>query len=127
MSLSEKKLNAAFLKAYRVNALTQQGGYCKYCLCPLPRSAVTADHRVPRKAGGGDHQHNIVAACQPCNKAKGHMSEAAFLSAIKGDASQPAHLMLVRFSRRMWTRVHSASRRIRAAAGLEFHGPRRAA
>lgn len=127
MSLSEKKLNAAFVRAYRLNALTAQGGFCKYCFCPLPRSIATADHRVPRKAGGGDHQQNIVAACGSCNKAKGHMSEAAFLSAIKGNASQPPHLMLVRFSRRMWTRVHSASRRIRAAAGLEFHGPRRAA
>ena len=44
----------------------------------------------------------------------------------KGNASQPTHLMLVRFSRRMWTGVHAASRRIRAAAGIEFHGPRRA-
>lgn len=126
MSLAEKKLNAAFLKAYRANALSAQGGYCKYCLCPLPRSKATADHRVARKHGGGDHQHNIAAACEACNKAKGHMTESAFRSAIRGNASLPIHLMLVRFSRRMWMRTHAASKHIRRAAGLEFHGPKSA-
>lgn len=127
MSLSDRKLNAAFLRAYRANALTNQGGFCRYCLCPLSRAAATADHRVPRKSGGADHQHNIAAACQPCNKAKGSMSEAAFLSAIKGSGSLPMHLLMVRFSRRLWLVTHAAGRRIRTAAGLEFHGPKKAA
>ena len=51
---------------------------------------------------------------------------AAFLSAIKGNASIPVPLMLVRFSRRMWLATHAAAKRISAAAGVPYQGPRRA-
>jgi hypothetical protein len=119
-----RRVDSAFLKAYRANALTAQGGFCRYCLRPLSRAEVTADHRIPRHAGGPTKQGNIAAACGECNRAKGHMSEAAFLSAIKGSASVPWHLLMVRFTRRLWQRTHLASKRIRCAAGLEFHGPK---
>jgi len=127
MSIAANRINAAFLRSYRANALTAQGGYCKYCLRPLPRNAATADHRRPKAAGGNDYPSNIVAACQPCNSAKGKMSERAFLSAIKGNASIPVPLMLVRFTRRLWQATHGASRRISSAAGVPYHGPKRAA
>ena len=128
MSTAYNRLNAAFLKAYRASALTAQGGHCKYCFEPLPRSVATADHRVPKKHGGADHQHNIVAACQPCNKAKGHMTEAAFMAAIKGTASAPLPILLIRSHRRIWQATHASCKRILATVGAEYHGPiRRAA
>lgn len=126
MSSKGRKLNGAFLKAYRANALTIQGGFCKYCFCPLTKATATADHRVPRYAGGTDKQGNIAACCYACNNAKGHMSETAFIRAIKSDRRLPIPLMLVRFSRRLWRRTHLASKRIRLSSGLEFHGPKAA-
>lgn len=39
---------------------------CSYCGEP----ATTADHVIPRNAGGPSTIDNLVAACQPCNRAK---------------------------------------------------------
>lgn len=127
MSSAQRRLDAAFLRAYRANALSAQGGYCRYCFEPLTRKSVTADHRVPQSKGGKDHQHNIAACCVRCNRAKGSMSERAFLSAINANDSAPVYILLTRFRRRMWLRTHLACTRIATAAGIEYHGPRRKA
>lgn len=62
-------------------ALAQQQGRCFYCNRPLvmtipgrtkqPRNAATADHLTPAALGGTEALWNIVAACSPCNYAKG--------------------------------------------------------
>lgn len=128
MSNAANRLEAAFLKAYRASALTSQGGCCKYCFEPLPRGIATADHRIPRKKGGADHQHNIAAACQPCNNAKAHMSEAAFLALVKGTATASVGILMARARRRIWQATHASCKRIMASVGGEYHGPiRRAA
>lgn len=49
---------------------------CFYCGGRLP---LTADHVVPLKAGGSNTILNVVAACRPCNSAKGDRPFAAFL------------------------------------------------
>lgn len=62
-------------------ALLSQGGRCFYCGRHLvmtipgrtkqPRNAATADHLTPASLGGTEALWNIVAACSPCNYAKG--------------------------------------------------------
>lgn len=69
----QRKLDAAFERADREAALRKQRGRCKYCLCKLSLQTVTRDHVIPRSAGGSNQSHNIVAACEPCNRAKGSM------------------------------------------------------
>lgn len=73
----------AWVRAARVEAWTQQGGLCCFCRSVLTRALVTADHRRPRSKGGTDDPRNIQAACAFCNKAKGNMSDSAFLNLLK--------------------------------------------
>lgn len=40
---------------------------CAYCGC----SAGTLDHVHPRARGGHSVRRNLIAACAPCNRAKG--------------------------------------------------------
>lgn len=76
------KLEKAFDKAEREAALRAQGGRCKYCLTPLTLKSVTVDHVIPRAKGGSNLSHNKVAACEPCNRAKGKMDVSKFLRLI---------------------------------------------
>jgi HNH endonuclease/AAA domain len=49
-------------------AVLERDGYrCVYCGGP----ATTADHIVPRSAGGTDSMDNLRAACRPCNSSRG--------------------------------------------------------
>lgn len=45
---------------------------CQYCLTPQPRNKLTIDHVIPISLGGKTRWNNIVAACGPCNTAKGN-------------------------------------------------------
>ena len=54
-----RKLRAAILHRDR--------GVCAYC----GDRATTVDHIKARSQGGTDSPQNLVAACQPCNRAKG--------------------------------------------------------
>ena len=53
--------------AYREAILELDGWRCVYCGEP----AETVDHVVPRAKGGTNHPHNLAAACELCNAAKG--------------------------------------------------------
>lgn len=44
---------------------------CKYCGGP----ATTLDHVIALKRGGKSTVDNLVACCEDCNTAKGHMSK----------------------------------------------------
>ena len=65
------------LQALRRLAAHEQGGRCAYCGQPMGpaedcrRTSETADHVVPRAAGGRTTASNIVACCRACNQAKG--------------------------------------------------------
>jgi len=69
-------------RMYRPAALTndalfeRDGWSCAYCgrgIGELRRKGVrlTRDHVVPVSRGGSDSWRNVVAACEPCNNAKG--------------------------------------------------------
>jgi 5-methylcytosine-specific restriction endonuclease McrA len=51
----------------RVQVLERDGHRCRYC----GASANTVDHVTPLIVGGSDHDTNLVAACDHCNKTKG--------------------------------------------------------
>ncbi len=57
----------------RFNVFLRDGFRCQYC-----RSSrdLTFDHVIPRRAGGATTWENVVAACSPCNLAKGGMMPA---------------------------------------------------
>lgn len=48
---------------------------CYYCGRPVDENTITLDHLVPRYQGGTNEDKNIVAACHPCNCAKGQGSK----------------------------------------------------
>lgn len=45
---------------------------CQYCWEPIQKQEVTMDHVIPTSKGGVTKWTNIVAACKPCNTAKGN-------------------------------------------------------
>ena len=55
----------------RFNVFLRDRFTCQYCAAVLPASALTFDHVVPRSRGGVTSWTNVVAACMPCNTAKG--------------------------------------------------------
>jgi hypothetical protein len=52
---------------------------CHYCT----EHATTVDHKVPLQAGGTDGRGNLLAACEPCNTAKGSMPYDLFFRYIR--------------------------------------------
>lgn len=49
----------------------RDGHLCLYCGMQLPEQMLTRDHIRPLSRGGLDCWSNVVAACKPCNHAKG--------------------------------------------------------
>lgn len=69
----------------------QQHGRCIYCNSqmvlhqavwgePIPPSAATRDHIIPRAKGGKQLKNNVVAACNACNLARGSEAWSLFLA-----------------------------------------------
>lgn len=98
----------------RQDAACKQKHRCHYCRAPMPFKAVTADHKRSRKNGGLTTRENIAAACEPCNRAKGWMTEGAFLALINRDfpSGAPVAILLIWASRRIFKRAERACRRI---------------
>lgn len=114
-----RRVEADILRAVRREAWEDQGRCCKYCLAPLGFSESTADHRVPRSKGGTNVKANIVAACGPCNVAKGSMAPAEFKAAIKApQAGARVGIWLAWSRRRVWLAAYRACRNISYAVGL---------
>ena len=67
----------------RYNVFLRDRFSCQYCGRVLPASALTFDHVRPRALGGTTCWSNVVAACVPCNTAKG--------SALSMRPRRPAH------------------------------------
>lgn len=65
------------LARIREQLVIEQHGLCAYCGCHMPRP--TLDHVICRKKGGTDDLSNLVAACEPCNAAKGDLDLDEFL------------------------------------------------
>lgn len=98
--MSNRRLDAAFMRVYREQARVLQKSRCKYCYEPLTARSATADHVKARSKSGTDRRENIVAACEPCNKAKGSMSVAAFQKLLHSFPSGHGLPILLTWSRR---------------------------
>lgn len=55
----------------RFNVFLRDQFTCQYCGNPFAADALTFDHVIPRCRGGETSWENVVAACAPCNLAKG--------------------------------------------------------
>lgn len=109
----------AWVKLYRVEARSLQAGRCAYCASPIRVTETTADHRKAYKNGGTTSQANIKAACGPCNKSKGHMSETAFLRLIKNLYPGAGIYLFQAWSRRrIWMKTWRACERIMRSTAL---------
>ena len=59
---------------YSKRLLLLRDGYCcQYCRQRFHSSRLTADHVIPRAAGGESSWDNVVASCMPCNHKKGSL------------------------------------------------------
>jgi 5-methylcytosine-specific restriction endonuclease McrA len=54
----------------RYNVFLRDRFHCQYCGVKRPFGGLTFDHVIPRCMGGETTWDNIVAACEPCNRAK---------------------------------------------------------
>jgi len=57
-------------EATRLRILNRDGWLCAYCGVHLEGRNATVDHVIPIDLGGTDDEHNLVAACRPCNGKK---------------------------------------------------------
>lgn len=58
------------------NVLIRDRNRCQYCGKLFPKKQLTLDHVVPKSCGGKNKWTNTVAACFPCNNAKGNRTPA---------------------------------------------------
>jgi 5-methylcytosine-specific restriction endonuclease McrA len=71
-----KSGNSPLVRKHRDRARVEQDNLCYHCHCPmedpetLSELSCTAEHLVPRCAGGKNDRTNIVAACRRCNEIK---------------------------------------------------------
>lgn len=107
-----------WLRVFRTDAVTSQGGRCLYCHGPITMRTATADHKWPRAKRGSTQRHNIVAACRPCNQAKGDRSPIEFYKLIDRRIPKAAsdEILMVWAARRIWKRTQRACERIEKVA-----------
>lgn len=55
----------------KTNVYIRDNFTCQYCGKQFPKTKLTIDHVLPRSKGGTNDWINVVAACEPCNHAKG--------------------------------------------------------
>jgi HNH endonuclease len=107
------------LRMYRIEARSEQEGRCAYCRSEMKCRDTTADHVKPRSLGGATVKDNIVAACSPCNIAKGSLSAAVFRKLIKSPGPHASYRIWRAWLRRKLSlRIERAERRILASAGI---------
>lgn len=64
--------------------MSRDGIRCAYCNRPLAIQAVSPDHVLPVKRGGGLGKDNLAPSCQDCNRAKGELDGDEFRALLKG-------------------------------------------
>jgi hypothetical protein len=94
------KLDRAFVKVYREEALLSQDKKCCYCHDLLTFKSVTAEHKQPRSKNGSDAKENIAGSCRACNEAKGAITDAKFKKLIKSFPSGMNYKIILTWSRR---------------------------
>lgn len=78
----------------RYNVFLRDRFACQYCGAVLAAKSLTFDHVVPRSRGGETSWENVVAACGPCNTAKG--SSLAMRPRVVPRAPTPRQLLAAR-------------------------------
>ena len=63
----------------RLTILDRDGHSCVYCTAPLLEDSFVLDHLVPVSKGGTNHRHNLVAACEVCNRRRSDSDPIQFL------------------------------------------------
>ncbi|MBR3369917.1 MAG: HNH endonuclease [Rhodobacteraceae bacterium] len=81
----------------RFNLFLRDEFSCQYCGA---RNDLTFDHVVPRKLGGVTSWENVVAACAPCNLAKGSKTLRASGLKLRQTPYRPDAEMLRNLGRR---------------------------
>ncbi len=115
---SSKKLDRAFIRVYRENALREQDFKCVYCYERLNYRTVTADHIKAKSKGGNNGEDNIDAVCSPCNKAKGSMTKSQYGVMISVQPRcLPIEYTLAWIRRRLNLQILRAERNILASVG----------
>lgn len=113
----QQKLDTAFRRSFREDARQAQLGFCAYCEERLTARTATADHVQARHTFGLDHRNNIVAACEPCNKLKGHMPEPQFRKQLETPVSgRPLAFWLAWSRLRINRRLRLMEKRLGVAA-----------
>lgn len=76
----------------RVAVFVRDRGTCVYCGATYQAgAALTVDHVVSRRRGGGDGFDNLVTACRACNEDKAHFSLGAYLFDLVDRGASKAH------------------------------------
>ncbi|MBS0470851.1 MAG: HNH endonuclease [Proteobacteria bacterium] len=82
----------------------QQGRcwYCRIALSEAPRTdtSATIEHIIPRCAGGTMALHNVVAACQGCNRARGVMLAHSYRDLVRRRGREKAQDLARRWNMR---------------------------
>src|SRR6185436_16572832 len=76
-------------------ALDRDGGACAWCRRALTPDSASVDHLVPRLKGGPAWPENEVAACRPCNRARGHTAPAEWLADCEARGLEPDRALVV--------------------------------
>jgi 5-methylcytosine-specific restriction endonuclease McrA len=97
-------------------------GRCFYCGFPIAtaerrdwilikqRRTYNADHKIPKKRGGGDEDENMVCACYRCNMQKGAstVDEFRLICGLRNrDLNYSFSLEQPKATRRDWLCVHT--------------------
>ena len=63
----------------RVMVLARDGNACVYCTTALSEDNFVLDHLVPVAKGGTNKKHNLVTACEVCNRRRSDSEPIEFL------------------------------------------------
>lgn len=74
----------------RFNVFLRDRLICQYCGDAFPAHDLTFDHVVPRSQGGVTSWENVVAACGPCNLAKGGRTPRQAHMPLRRDPMEPS-------------------------------------
>lgn len=75
---------------HQVASLAARDGWaCCYCLIPLDMETATIEHFMAITSGGTSHMANLSLACEPCNRAAGHLSVRAKIELAMQKRSAP--------------------------------------
>ena len=78
--------------------LERDGPECVWCRRPLAPGDrdLSLDHLIPRLKGGPAWLENELAACRPCNRARGHTAPVAWLEACEARGLRPNREVVAR-------------------------------